>query len=370
MIATDAPFDATRLHDVAKIAALGLGRNCVISHVSSGDLFIAFSTTHRYPRGGGISGPPLETDEDRVDAVFGATVDATEEAIDDAIFSARTMVGANGVTLYGLPFEQVSRSSPDDGPAPEATACVRRIEALLAEAEPIVARGGATDEASFSLRETRTRYLPDTINAYLNVPPSLRSQPDGGGNPRPSGSSRSWSTSSGRPRSASRTGGAQHRGGRGRTNGSSPTASAPPSLPPAEPVPTGSAPPATLVHAFFDRIAGEARGANAPLVVVAAQRFGALVPQLLTLRRGAFGMGPVEAFSLDIPCAMPCCATRSRRGAAGSKRARRRSCAASRCEPRPSNSTNGYAASTKISGRTSSATPHARNPHPVPGELM
>ena len=107
VIATDAPFDATRLHDVAKRAALGLGRTGAISHVSSGDLFIAFSTTHRYPRGGGISGPPLETDEDRVDAVFGATVDATEEAIDDAIFSARTMVGANGVTLYGLPFEQV-----------------------------------------------------------------------------------------------------------------------------------------------------------------------------------------------------------------------------------------------------------------------
>ncbi len=87
---------------------MGLARTGATSHTSSGDLFFAFSTTHIYPRGGGITGPPLETDEDRVDALFTATVDATEEAIDDAIFSARTMTGANGVTLYGLPYDRVA----------------------------------------------------------------------------------------------------------------------------------------------------------------------------------------------------------------------------------------------------------------------
>ena len=107
VVATDAPLDALRLRDIAKRAALGLGRTGATSHTSSGDLMIAFSTTHVYPRGGGISGPPLETAEDRIDGLFGATVDATEEAIDDAIFSARTMTGANGVTLFGLPYERV-----------------------------------------------------------------------------------------------------------------------------------------------------------------------------------------------------------------------------------------------------------------------
>jgi D-aminopeptidase len=107
VVATDAPLDHNNLRDIAKRATMGLARTGATSHTSSGDLFIAFSTTHIYPRSGGITGPPLETDGDRIDALFGATVDATESAIDDAIFSARTMTGANGVTLFGLPFDRV-----------------------------------------------------------------------------------------------------------------------------------------------------------------------------------------------------------------------------------------------------------------------
>jgi D-aminopeptidase len=107
VVATDAPLDAKVLHDIAKRATMGLGRTGATSHTSSGDLFIAFSTTHIYPRDGGITGPAIETDGDRVDALFSATVDATESAIDDAIFSARTMTGASGITLYGLPYDRV-----------------------------------------------------------------------------------------------------------------------------------------------------------------------------------------------------------------------------------------------------------------------
>jgi len=107
VIATDAPIDALRLRDIAKRAAFGLARVGATSHQSSGDLIFAFSTTHTYPRAGGVAGPALETDEDRVDGLFAATADATETAIYDAIFSARTMSGANGITLYGLPFERV-----------------------------------------------------------------------------------------------------------------------------------------------------------------------------------------------------------------------------------------------------------------------
>ena len=184
----------------------------------------------------------------------------------------------------------------------DATERVRRIEALLAEAEPILARGGATDEATFALRETRTRYLPDTIGAYLDVPPSLRAAPDAGGKTPDERliaqldhlerataqrlrelAVRSTDGIAANERFLTERFGAAE------------------ALPAAEPVLAGNAPPATLVHAFFDRIANDARGANAPLVVVAAERFNALVPQLLSLKRGAFGMGPVEAFSLDVP---------------------------------------------------------------------
>jgi L-aminopeptidase/D-esterase-like protein len=107
VVATNAPLDAPRLRDIAKRSALGLARVGATSHVSSGDLMIAFSTTHIYPRGGGITGPPLETDEERIDALFGATVDATQAAIYDAIFSATTITGQYGITLYGLPFARV-----------------------------------------------------------------------------------------------------------------------------------------------------------------------------------------------------------------------------------------------------------------------
>ena len=107
VVATDAPLDHNRLRDVAKRAGMGLARAGATSHVSSGDLFIAFSTTHRYPRAGGIAGPPLVSDEDRIDALFEATVEATEAAIDDALFSAHTVSGKGGVTYYNLPYERV-----------------------------------------------------------------------------------------------------------------------------------------------------------------------------------------------------------------------------------------------------------------------
>ncbi len=109
IVATDAPLDHARLRDVAKRVALGLARTGATSHVSSGDLFLAFSTTHRYPRAGGIAGPPLVTDSDRIDALFEATADATEAAVDDALFSAHTVRGRYGVTYYGLPRERVLR---------------------------------------------------------------------------------------------------------------------------------------------------------------------------------------------------------------------------------------------------------------------
>ena len=55
----------------------------------------------------------------------------------------------------------------------EAEALVARIEGMLAQAEALLARGGS-DEAAYALRETERRYLPDTLDAYLGVPPARR----------------------------------------------------------------------------------------------------------------------------------------------------------------------------------------------------
>lgn len=108
VIATDAPLDALRLRDVAKRAAIGLARTGATSHVSSGDLFLAFSTTHLYPREGTLAQPALEADESRIDALYAATADAVESAIDDALFSAVTTTGANGLTFFALPYARIA----------------------------------------------------------------------------------------------------------------------------------------------------------------------------------------------------------------------------------------------------------------------
>ena len=119
-VATDAPLDALRLRDIALRAVLGIARTGTTSFTSSGDLFIAFSTTHVYPRAGGISGPPLETDDERVDALFEVTADAAEEAVYDVLFSART----NTAEPDGS-----ARSTPCRGPGEGAH---RRVPPLAA----------------------------------------------------------------------------------------------------------------------------------------------------------------------------------------------------------------------------------------------
>lgn len=107
VVATDAPLDALGLRNLAKRVTLGLGRVGMTSQTSSGDLFLAFSTTRTMSERGAPGGKPVEGDSRRIDALYGATADAAEGAVYDALFSAKTMTGGNGVTLYGLPWERV-----------------------------------------------------------------------------------------------------------------------------------------------------------------------------------------------------------------------------------------------------------------------
>jgi D-aminopeptidase len=107
-IATDAPLDARELHEVAKRATLGLARTGLTSHVSSGDLLIAFSTTRVYPRDPATPlAATIVDDDDTMDAIFAATVEATEAAVVDALLSAKTTSGARGLTFYALPVDRV-----------------------------------------------------------------------------------------------------------------------------------------------------------------------------------------------------------------------------------------------------------------------
>ncbi len=107
VVATDAPLIPTQLKRVARRVALGLGRDGSYSGDGSGDLFIAFSTAN--PGAIGPKGLHQITmmPNDELDPIFLATVQATEEAVVNAMIAAETMTGINGHKVIGLPHDQL-----------------------------------------------------------------------------------------------------------------------------------------------------------------------------------------------------------------------------------------------------------------------
>src|SRR5947207_697240 len=97
--ATDAPLLPHQLKRIAKRAALGVGRMGGLAAHSSGDIFIAFSTANPHAsRDSGLAQIAMAPDE-RITPLFEATVQATEEAIVNAMLAAGTMTGADAHQL-------------------------------------------------------------------------------------------------------------------------------------------------------------------------------------------------------------------------------------------------------------------------------
>lgn len=111
VIATNAPLDSRQLHAIALRAGMGMSRTGLTSDVGSGDLFVAFSTGYTFERTADYSiGAPTQRIIENtgiLNALYRATAEATESAIYDALFSAKTMTGRGGVTVYGLPVDRV-----------------------------------------------------------------------------------------------------------------------------------------------------------------------------------------------------------------------------------------------------------------------
>jgi L-aminopeptidase/D-esterase-like protein len=104
--ATDAPLLPHQLKRLARRAALGVGRMGGIGGDSSGDIFIAFSTANP----GSASAPLAQVSmlaNEQMNPLFEATIDATEEAIVNAMAAAETMTGADGLRIHALPMDQV-----------------------------------------------------------------------------------------------------------------------------------------------------------------------------------------------------------------------------------------------------------------------
>ena len=111
VIATDAPLDSRQLRAVALRAAMGMARTGLTSSVGSGDLIVAFSTSRVFERVANftIEAPKQQIleDDDALDALYTATAEATQAAIYDALFEAKTMSGRNGTLVYALPVDRV-----------------------------------------------------------------------------------------------------------------------------------------------------------------------------------------------------------------------------------------------------------------------
>jgi L-aminopeptidase/D-esterase-like protein len=107
VVATDAPLLAHQLKRLTRRVTLGLGRNGSISGNGSGDIFIAFSTANSGAAAADHVVDLKMLPNDLLDPVFRATVEATEEAIVNAMIAARDMVGVNDHKVIALPHDEL-----------------------------------------------------------------------------------------------------------------------------------------------------------------------------------------------------------------------------------------------------------------------
>jgi L-aminopeptidase/D-esterase-like protein len=107
VVATDAPLLPHQLRRVARRASLGIGRMGGIAGSGSGDLFLAFSTTPTHALDTTRVSSVRMLRDDAIDPVYEATVQATEEAIINAMLAARTMKGADDLVAHALPHDRL-----------------------------------------------------------------------------------------------------------------------------------------------------------------------------------------------------------------------------------------------------------------------
>ena len=110
VIATDAPLLPHQLKRVARRAALGLARNGSIAGNGSGDIFIAFSTANPGAAAPASLVQVAVLPNERMNPLFEATVQATEEAIVNALVAAETTTGVDNRTVVALPHDRLQQA--------------------------------------------------------------------------------------------------------------------------------------------------------------------------------------------------------------------------------------------------------------------
>lgn len=107
IVATDAPLLPGQLKLVAKHVAHGIARTGTFSHNSSGEIFLALSTSVPEYDNKWMKEQWSVIPKWKLDSIFEATVQATEEAILNALIAAKDMEGINGNTVYALPHNRL-----------------------------------------------------------------------------------------------------------------------------------------------------------------------------------------------------------------------------------------------------------------------
>ena len=116
IVATDAPLLPHQCRRLAQRAGLGMARTGGYARNSSGDFILAFATGNRSLGPGAGTGRPhgavidvRMVPDDGLDGIFAGAVEATEEAIVNALLAAGTMRGVNGIEAHGLDAQRLGR---------------------------------------------------------------------------------------------------------------------------------------------------------------------------------------------------------------------------------------------------------------------
>jgi D-aminopeptidase len=108
VVATDAPLLPNQLKRLARRVSLGLARTGTISGNGSGDLFVAFSTANKNSWAPDQVTHSVQTiPNDLVDPIFTGVVQATEEAVANALVDNQTMTGADNHRVEALPRDRL-----------------------------------------------------------------------------------------------------------------------------------------------------------------------------------------------------------------------------------------------------------------------
>ena len=112
IVATDAPLLPHQCRRLAQRSSLGVARGGGGGEHDSGDIFLAFASGNRGLRPEEHEGAPRAfavnmLNDDHLDSLYWATIEATEEAIVNALVAAETMTGRDGITFHALPHDRL-----------------------------------------------------------------------------------------------------------------------------------------------------------------------------------------------------------------------------------------------------------------------